>query len=73
MELRSGEPFHGELHPFGCEITYKYALKDQNSNDPKFGPSGKRGVLIGYHVNPGGKWSKDFQMLDMDSKKQVGK
>ena len=55
------------MHPSGCETTYKYALKDQNINDPKFGPSGKKGILIGYHMNPGGKWSKDYQVLDIDS------
>ena len=52
-DLIFGETFPGELHPFGCEITYKYALKDQNINDPKFGPSGKKGILVGYHMNPG--------------------
>ena len=46
-ELRFGDAFQCELHPFGCEITYNYALKDQNINDPKFGPSGKKGILIG--------------------------
>ena len=44
----------GEFHPFGCASTYKYALKDQNINDPRFGPSGKKGIPIGYHMNPGG-------------------
>ena len=66
-ESRFGEPFLGDLHPFGCQITYKYALQDQNPNDTKFGPSGKQGVLVGYHMNPGGKWPKYVQVLDMDS------
>ena len=57
-ELRFDEPFPGKLHPFGCEVTYKYALKDQNVNDPKFGPSGKKVILVGYHMNPGGQMVK---------------
>ena len=53
-EMRFGEPFPGDLHPFGCQVTYKYALVEQGPTE-KFGPSGKPGVLIGYHMNPGGQ------------------
>ena len=63
-----------ELHPFGCEISYKYALKDQNINDPKFGPSGKKGILVGYHMDPGVNgqkitkcWTKSQSMITSEA------
>ncbi len=66
-EKRFGEPFTGPLHPFGSEVSYKPAIDDGSSNGRKFEPSGKKGIMMGYFMNPGGKWSKDFIVLDLDA------
>ena len=36
---------------------------------PKFGPRGVPGVFLGWHMHPGGKWSRDYKvaaLADLD-------
>ena len=41
--------------------------RTRTSTTPSSDPVGKKGILIGYPMNPGGKWSKYYQVLDIDS------
>ena len=68
-ELRFGTPFNGPLLAFGSEVSYKSAINDP-SDGLKFGPSSKQGVVVGYFMNPGGAWSKDFLVYDLETIQQ---
>ena len=70
-EKRFGAPFTGPLIPFGAEISYKSVVADHNtSHGNKFGTSSRKGILVGYWVNPGGAWSKDYLVFDLDTIRQ---
>ena len=70
-EKRFGAPFAGPLIPFGAEISYKSAVAEDNtSHGNKFGTSSRKGIMVGYWVNPGGKWSKDYLVFDLDTIRQ---
>ena len=66
-ELRFGVAFNGPLLAFDSEVSYKSAVSDPNGPGNKFGPSSKQGVLVGYFVNPGGAWSKDYIVFDLEA------
>ena len=66
-ELRFGVACNGPVLAFGSEVSYKSAVTDPNGPGNKFGPSSKQGVLVGYFVNPGGAWSKDYIVFDLEA------
>ena len=53
---------------FGSKVDFK-PTKDQMTQ-AKVLPRGKEGILIGYHMNPGGSWSGDFYCAELS---QFGK
>ena len=66
-EQRFGAAFNGPLLAFGSEVSYKSAVSEPNGPGNKFGPSSKQGVVVGYFVNPGGVWSKDYIVFDLEA------
>jgi hypothetical protein len=66
-EQRFGEAFSGPLLAFGSEVSYKSAVSEPNGPGNKFGPSSKQGVVVGYFTNPGGVWSKDYIVFDLEA------
>jgi len=57
-------PFTGKLLPFGSLVTFlprPEALKRQ----PKFENKGRRGILVGYRLHNGGKWTKDYLVFPL--------
>ena len=32
---------------------------------PKFEPRANQGILVGYRLNPGGRWAKDYQVFPL--------
>ncbi len=52
-----------KLYPFGFKIFYKLMLKDANAKGRKFERKVAEGILVGYVVHPGGRWTKDYQCL----------
>jgi hypothetical protein len=44
----------GPLLPFGSAVQF-LPLEKANGKDKKVGTSSVPGILIGYHMNPGGK------------------
>ena len=66
-ELRFGVAFNGPVLAFGSEVSYKSAVSDPNGPGNKFGPSSKQGVLVGYFMNPGAAWSKDYIVFDLEA------
>jgi hypothetical protein len=59
-ERRFGGPFGGPAIPFGSLVQYLLALDKANDKERKFDTSALPGIMLGYHMNPGGKWSKDI-------------
>ena len=67
-ELRFGEPLVvKKLYPFGAKIFYKLMLEDANAKGRKFERKAAEGILVGYVAHPGGKWTKDYQVLDLET------
>ena len=62
--MRFGEEFSGLVLPIGCGVFFmpsptKYKL-------PKAGPSLAYGILLGYQMSPGGRWSGRYIVADID-------
>ena len=70
-EKRFGTSFAGPRMAFGSLVSYKPAVGDKaNTSADKFATSSKEAVLVGYFMNPGGAWSKDYLVLDLETMRQ---
>ena len=63
-ELRHGDKFRGVILPFGTGIEYKPSSDREVSMLQKFGPKTRKGILVGYHLHNGGRWSGDYLVVD---------
>jgi len=71
----TGKSIYEEKHPgakvppewaFGAAVTFKPTKDTKNIDDAKVLPRGRPGVLLGYHTSPGGAWSGDYEVADLD-------
>ncbi len=62
-ELRHGAPFSGKLVLLGARIDYRPSLPSQRTGDP-FDSAALPGFLVGYHINPWGRWIGDYYRWD---------
>ena len=51
------------LWPFGAAVDFK-PTPQQNDN-AKCEPRARQGILVGYHLNPGGSWSGDYLCAEL--------
>ena len=61
-------PFPGKLIPYGARIDF-LPPEPIRKLLPKFGTRGVPGVFLGWHMHPGGKWSRDYKvaaLADLD-------
>ena len=61
--------------PFGALVDFR-PPKPLLKKLPKMGPTGIPGIMLGYHVQPGGKWSGDYlvsPLCDWDTTKTTGR
>ena len=64
---RHGEDFPADLHPFGSKVFYTPATTKANAAEHKFSPSSVAGIIVGYFLNPGGVWSKDYLVINLET------
>ena len=64
---RHGVDFPADLHPFGSRVFYTPATAKANAADRKFSPSSVAGIIVGYYLNPGGIWSKDYLVINLET------
>jgi hypothetical protein len=64
-DLRHGASSPGKLVPFGARVEYCPSLPPQRKEGERFDATARPGVLVGYHINPGGRWSGDYYVLDL--------
>ena len=50
--------------PFGCLVEF-LPKPDAVQAMPKFEPRANQGILLGYRLQPGGRWAKDYQVFPM--------
>ena len=65
--MRHGEDFPADIHPFGSKVFYTPATTKANAAEYKFSPSSVAGIIVGYYLNPGGVWSKDYLVINLES------
>ncbi len=63
-ELRRGAQFVGAPIPSGARVDYRHSLPAQRTGD-RFDPAALPRVLVGYHINPGGRWSGEYYVVDL--------
>ena len=65
-QRRAGTEFNGLLIPFGAKIAYRPAGAARTSK-LKFEERTSEGIFLGWHVNPGPRYSGDHLVLDLDA------
>ena len=63
-KARFGEDFDGPIVPSGCAVAYKPSRKKDIVALAKLGQKTCEGLFMGYHLNDGGGWSGDVDILD---------
>ena len=64
---RFNSEFTGELHPFGCLVSYRPSTTKANAGENKFGPNTVEGIFMGYYVHLVGRWSKDYLVVNLEA------
>ena len=59
-EDRFGDSFDGLVVPFGAKVIYWYNPKHNATGSSKFAPTGEEGIFLGYHVQPGFIFKKEY-------------
>ena len=63
---RFRKDFKGKLVPFAACVDYKPTNPRDIDDMPALGSKMRGGILIGYHLHAGGKWSGDYVVLDIE-------
>lgn len=64
-KLRFGEDFKGPKIPFGCQADYWTGPRKKPKQDPKYEPTSKPGVFLGYVVHPGFDFRTEFVVASL--------
>ena len=64
FEAATGEVFKGQIIPFGALIYYR--PYNANKTQKPLEAWSKPGIMLGYEVRPGLKWSKGYRILDYE-------
>ena len=64
---RHGEDLPADLHPFGSKVFYTPVTTKANAAEHKFSPSSVAGIIVGYYLNPGVVWSKDYLVINLET------
>ena len=63
-EAHIGEPFPGTAFPYGCGVFFKPAPTKYIPS--KASPRMSYGVFLGYRLAPGGKWTGEYLVADLE-------
>ena len=59
--------FAGLRIPFGAKVTFKpQPVKQKGIDIPKMADNTKTGVFLGYYLAPGGKWTNEYIVADLE-------
>ena len=70
-EDRFGEAFDGLKVPFGAKVLYWNNPKQNVTGESKFSATGVDGVFLGYHIQPGFNWRKEYLVAPLKGFKQA--
>ena len=59
-QLGVGDSFDGLVVPFGAKVIYWNNPKQNATGSSKFAPTGEEGIFLGYHVQPGFIFKKEY-------------
>ena len=65
-EIRNKKPWSGELIPFGSYVEY-LPPPTTHIDCPKAATKSVPGIFLGWAIQPGGKWSGDFQVISLEA------
>ena len=71
MKDRFGEAFDGLMVPFGAKVLYWNNPEQKVTGESKFSSTGVDGVFLGYHVQPGLNWRKEYLVAPLKGFKQA--
>ena len=69
-EDRFGEAFDGLKVPFGAKVLYWNNPKQNITGESKFSATGVDGVFLGYRIQPGFNWRKEYLVAPLKGFKQ---
>ena len=56
-----------DICPFGTECEYKPADKEYKDRQHKLGEKLRHGIIVGYELHNGGKWTKNLLVIDWEA------
>ena len=70
-ERRFGEAFDVLMVPFGAKVLCWNNPKQNVTGESKFSATGVDGVFLGYHIQPGFNWRKEYLVAPLKGFKQA--
>ena len=70
-EDRFGEAFEGLMVPFKAKVLYWNNPKQNVTGESKFSATGVDGAFLGYHIQPGFNWRKEYLVAPLQGFKQA--
>ena len=64
-EDRFGTPFDGLMIPFGAKVLFWNNPKQNITEASKFAPTGEEGIFLGFHIQPGFIWRKEYLLAPL--------
>lgn len=72
VERRSWE-LQGRTLPCGCNIRCLPGTEREVETREKIDPSLRGGIVAGYRLHTGGKWTDPYQVIDFEAYSQINK
>ena len=68
---RFGDSFDGLVVPFGAKVIYWNNPKQNATGSSKFAPTGEEGIFLGYHVQPGFIFKKEYLVTPLKGAREA--
>ena len=70
-ENRFGTPFNGLMVPFGATVIFWNNPKQNIAEASKFAPTGEEGIFVGFHIQLGFIWRKEYLLAPLKGSRDV--
>ena len=70
-EDRFATPFDGLMVPFGAKVLFWSNPKQNITEASKFAPTGEEGIFLGFHIQPGFIWRKEYILAPLKTSRDA--